>query len=149
MAGPSIDQLNIISADFDATQSFYRALGVEIGDPSRTAEGAPFHASHRPAEGPSLEVDSPSFARFWNAGWAGEADLRGRVLIGLKVADRESVDRLYERATVHGHKGLQPPSDGFWGARYAIVEDPDGLAVGLMSEAEERYRSAPPAEWAE
>ena len=27
----------------------------------------------------------------------------------------------------------QEPYDAFWGARYAIVEDPDGNAVGLMS----------------
>ncbi len=44
-----------------------------------------------------------------------------------------------------GHRSLHPPSDGFWGARYAIVEDPDGRAVGLMSPVEDRYRSAVPA----
>ena len=32
-----------------------------------------------------------------------------------------------------GYAGLQPPHDAFWGARYAIIEDPDGIAVGLMS----------------
>jgi uncharacterized glyoxalase superfamily protein PhnB len=39
---------------------------------------------------------------------------------------------------------LQPPCDGFWGSRYAIVEDPDGRAVGLLSPVEDRYRSPPP-----
>jgi uncharacterized glyoxalase superfamily protein PhnB len=145
MAAPVFDQLNLISADFDATLSFYRVLGVEIGEPARTKEGEPFHASHRPANGAALEVDSPPFARLWNHGWAGEAGLAGRILLGLRVADRESVDRLYEAATSRGHKGLQPPSDGFWGARYAIVEDPDGRAVGLMSPVDARYNSAPPA----
>ena len=33
MAGPVIDQLNIISSDFDATLKFYRALGVAIQEP--------------------------------------------------------------------------------------------------------------------
>lgn len=144
MPGPVIDQLNIISANFDATQGFYRVLGIEIEEPARTGEGEPFHASHRPAGGVALEVDSPRFARLWNEGWAGEADLAGRILLGLRVADRETVDRLYAAATGRGHKGLQPPCDGFWGARYAIIEDPDGVAVGLMSPAEERYRSAAP-----
>ena len=148
MAGPVVDQLNIISSDFDATLNFYRALGVAIQEPAGTTQGEPFHASHRPAQGAALEVDSPGFARLWNQGWADEAELAGRILLGLRVQDREAVDRLYETATRRGHKGLQPPCDGFWGARYAIVEDPDGLAVGLMSPVEERYRSAPPAGYA-
>jgi uncharacterized glyoxalase superfamily protein PhnB len=145
MAGPILDQINLVSADFDATMSFYRVLGVAIGEPARTAAGEPFHASHRPPQGSALELDSPAFARLWNRGWTEETDLAGRILLGLRVADREAVDRLYEAATEAGHKGLQPPSDGFWGARYAIVEDPDGLAVWVMSPAEDRYRSPPPA----
>ena len=32
-----------------------------------------------------------------------------------------------------GYRGLQEPHDAFWGARYAIIEDPDGIAVGLIS----------------
>jgi uncharacterized glyoxalase superfamily protein PhnB len=144
MAGPFFDQLNLVSADFDATMAFYRVLGVKIEEPARTAAGEPFHASHRPADGVALEVDSPGFARMWNKGWADEADLAGRILFGLRVEDRETVDRLYGAATSRGHKGLQPPCDGFWGARYAIVEDPDGLAVGLMSPVKDRYRSPPP-----
>ena len=144
MAVPVFDQLNIVAADFDATLSFYRVLGVEIQPPARSVKGEAFHASHRPAQGAALEVDSPGFARLWNSGWADEADLAGRILLGLRVSNRETVDRLYEAATGAGHKGLQPPCDGFWGARYAIIEDPDGLAVGLMSPVEDRYRSAPP-----
>ena len=148
MAGPVLDQLNIVSADFEATSSFYGILGIEIPAWPLSAKGEPFHASHRPAQGAAIELDSPAFARLWNRGWADEADLAGRILLGLRVADREAVDRLYEAATGAGHKGLQPPCDGFWGARYAIVEDPDGLAVGLMSPVEDRYRSAPPAGYA-
>lgn len=144
MAAPVFDQLNIISADFDSTMAFYRTLGVEIGEPARTAEGEPFHASHRPAQGAAIEVDSPRFASVWNEGWANRPDLAGRILIGLRVEDRAAVDRLYEAATDAGHKGLQPPSDGFWGARYAIVEDPDGRAVGLMSRVEDRHRGPLP-----
>jgi hypothetical protein len=39
---------------------------------------------------------------------------------------------------------LQPPYDAFWGARYAIVEDPDGIAVGLMSPISPDFKSVPP-----
>ena len=42
--------------------------------------------------------------------------------------------------------GASKPSDAFQGARYAIVEDPDGNPVGLMSpiDAELRHLAAPP-----
>jgi len=39
----------------------------------------------------------------------------------------------------------QAPYDAFWGARYAIVEDPDGNAVGLMSPIDPDRRTAPPS----
>ena len=37
-------------------------------------------------------------------------------------------------------QGLQPPFDAFWGARYAIVEDPDGNPVA----PDQPGRSGPP-----
>jgi hypothetical protein len=42
------------------------------------------------------------------------------------------------------HPSLQPPYDAFWGARYAIVEDPNGIAVGIMSPVSDEYKSPPP-----
>lgn len=95
-------------------------------------------------QGASLEIDSCDFARVWNSGWAGAGALAGRVVVGLRVEGREAVDRLFASVTGMGHRGLQPPMDAFWGARYAIVEDPNGVAVGLMSPADERHRSHPP-----
>jgi hypothetical protein len=46
--------------------------------------------------------------------------------------------------TAAGYRGLQPPYDALWGARHAVIEDPDGIAVGLMSPVSPEYRSAPP-----
>jgi catechol 2,3-dioxygenase-like lactoylglutathione lyase family enzyme len=125
------DQLNIVSHDLDATLSFYRRLGIDMADPIRSSSGKPFHTSSRNA------------ARIWNQGWAREPELRGRVVIGLRVSDRAEVDRLYKECVTAGHRGLQPPFDAFWGARYAIVEDPDGLAVGLMSPVDSDHRNPP------
>ena len=139
----TFDQLNIVSDDLDATIAFYRRLGLPMGEPARTEDGAPFHVNSRPEQGAWLEADSAPFARYWNRGWADEADLKGRVLLGLRVSSRAEVDRLFAEVTAAGHRGLQPPTDGFWGARYAIVEDPNGIAVGLMSEADDAHRSPP------
>lgn len=37
------------------------------------------------------------------------------------------------------------PCDAFWGARFAVVADPDGRDVGLMSSSDAEHRSSPPA----
>ena len=96
-------------------------------------------------EAATLDLDSAAFAQIWNKGWAGRKDLAGRVVVGFSVSSREEVDRLYGEMTAAGHRGLQAPFDAFWGARYAIVEDPDGIAVGLMSPISANRRSPPPA----
>ena len=54
------------------------------------------------------------------------------------------MDALYAEMTAAGYRGLQPPCEAFWGARYAVIEDPDGIAVGLMSPVSPEKRSTPP-----
>jgi len=144
-ARPQFDQVNIVSSDMEASLAFYRRLGVNLpeADVWRTHSGA-HHASVREGDA-DLDIDSAPFAAIWNKGWQGRSDLGGRVVVGFSVASREEVDRLFAELTAAGHKGLQPPWDAFWGARYAIVEDPDGIAVGLMSPISPERRTLPPA----
>ena len=141
---PQFRQVNIVSSDMDASLAFYRRLGLDVPEDRvwRTASGA-HHASAIEA-GDDLDIDSTRFAAIWNSGWQGRADLAGRVVVGFTVASRADVDRIYREMIAAGYKGLQPPYDAFWGARYAVLEDPDGLAVGLMSPISEDQRSAPP-----
>ena len=115
-------QLNIVSGDLDATVRFYHRVGILLHEPFRTSSGEQFHTSSKASGGPLLEADSPAFAWVWNEGWKQETDLRGRVVIGLRVTDRTEVDRLYREVVEAGYRGLQPPFDAFWSARYAIVE---------------------------
>jgi uncharacterized glyoxalase superfamily protein PhnB len=147
MARAVFDQVNIVTRDPAASAVFYRRLGVEIPEARvwETKTGI-HHVSALPATqgAADLEIDSAAFAQLWNTGWRRRRDLAGRVVIGLKLETREAVDAAYTEATGAGHKGLQPPYDAFWGARYAMVEDPDGLAVGLMSPIEPMRKTAPP-----
>jgi len=66
-------------------------------------------------------------------------------VLGFSVATRDDVDRIYAEVTGAGYTGQQAPYDAFWGARYAIVADPDGNAVGIMSPSDPDRRSAPPS----
>jgi uncharacterized glyoxalase superfamily protein PhnB len=66
------------------------------------------------------------------------------IVLGFRVAERGEVDRLYDELTAAGYTGQQPPYDAFWGSRYAVLSDPDGNSVGLMSPREPARRTPPP-----
>lgn len=141
---PILGQLNIVCDDPSASIAFYRRLGVDIADAAiwRTATGT-HHVNARSGE-VDFELDSTAFAQVWNEGWRGRGDLKGRVVVGFRVMSREAVDEVYAEMTSAGYAGLQAPYDAFWGARYAVVEDPDGVAVGLMSPISPDFKSVPP-----
>jgi catechol 2,3-dioxygenase-like lactoylglutathione lyase family enzyme len=142
------DQLNIVSGNVEASVAFYRRLGLDISEQAiwRTPTGPHHVTAQGGAEGvgPGLDLDSTAFAQAWNAGWKGRGDLEGRVVVGFRMPSREAVDALYAELTGAGHVGLQAPCDAFWGSRYAVVEDPDGIAVGLMSPRSPDLRSPAP-----
>ena len=137
---PVFNQVNLVVKNMDATVAFYRRLGLEIPD---TEPG--WQAHHRTAAMPSgleLEFDSDEFAQQWNAGWPSRSE--GAVgVLGFRVPSRDAVDELHAELTSAGYRSQQAPYDTFWGARYAIVEDPDGNAVGLMSPMDPARRSTP------
>ncbi|WP_119301881.1 VOC family protein [Dongia deserti] len=143
-AKPTLGQLNLVSGDPAASIAFYRRLGVEIADAAvwRTATGT-HHVNARSGE-VDFELDSTAFAQIWNEGWRGRGDLKGRIVLGFRMVSREAVDEVYADLTTAGYAGLQAPYDAFWGARYAVVEDPDGIAVGLMSPISPDFKSLPP-----
>ena len=145
MARAKLDQINIVSADPAASAAFYRRLGIDIGP---VEEGA-FHVGGEDPDGFALDLDVPWFAKVWNTGWEGAQRLAGRVVVGFGLESREAVDALFAELVEAGHQGLQPPFDAFWGVRYAIVEDPDGVAVGLMSPVDPARRFWPPVNWPE
>ena len=133
---PVPDQFNLVVSDMEATVAFYRRLGLTIPDTDPA-----FQAHHRTAQvegGIDLDFDSVEFARHWDQGWRGAMGV-----LGFKVETRERVDEIYADLTAAGYKAQQPPYDTFWGARYAVLEDPDGNPVGVMSPIEPGRRSDP------
>ena len=75
---------------------------------------------------------------------AGKSGGGGSVVIGFSVKTRRAVDQTYAKLVKAGHRGMTPPWDAFWGARYAIVADPDGTHVGIMSSSTDKDRRPPP-----
>jgi uncharacterized glyoxalase superfamily protein PhnB len=141
MAGtgkPRFDQINLVVRDMKAMVAFYAHLGVEVEDMP-----APWDEHHREAghHTVSLELDSAASATSWNQGW--NASGTGPIL-SFRVDDRAEVDRLCDVLVEAGATVMQPAYDTFWGSRYAILRDPDGNAVGIMTEPDPARRTPPP-----
>ncbi len=135
-----LEQINVVVRDMEAAVDFYRRLGIEIPDTLPD-----WQAHHRTADLKQtidLDLDSTEFAAQWNAGWPAS---QPGVVVGFRMATREDVDDLYAELTGAGYAGQQEPYDAFWGARYAIVADPSGNAVGLMSPSDPARRTRPPS----
>lgn len=140
---PIFNQVNLVVRDIAAMVEFYRRLGVEFED---TVE--PWLRHHRTfrassmVEGFDFDFDSQAFVTKWNEGWPTG---RTGAVLGFRLPSSDAVDDAYRDLTGAGYVGQQPPWDGFMGARYAVVADPDGNSVGLMGPIDPARRRMPPS----
>jgi uncharacterized glyoxalase superfamily protein PhnB len=136
----TLKKINIVAEHYDETVEFYRLLGLNI--PEVLAHHA--QTKHAPAvmEDGSFAIDNPDLANVYNAGWR-KGD-RNSVLLTAEVSSRNDVDQTFNSLIAAGHIAVQVPYDAFWGARYAIVMDPEGNWVGIESPMDETKRSWPP-----
>jgi len=135
--------VDLVVKDMKATVAFYRRLGLTIDD------GHPWSGHHIEvtlSNGFKLAFDSVEMTKTYDSGWRNPAG-GSRNVLSFSLPSREAVDKLYADLTAAGYVSHQPPFDGFWGGRYAIVDDPDGNNVGLMSPMDDAHRSAPPKLW--
>jgi catechol 2,3-dioxygenase-like lactoylglutathione lyase family enzyme len=142
MAAIRLDQLNLVVHDVEASRAFYSRLGLDFGDePDPVWDAHHVSARNREATPPDVDLDSERFAGKWNTGWSGGAG----VILGFKVDTREEVDALVASLAAEGVPVQQEPYDAFWGARYAVVGDPDGNGVGIMSPVDPQQRHEAPS----
>jgi uncharacterized glyoxalase superfamily protein PhnB len=122
------NMVDLTAADVIKTVEFYRRVGVEIPQEKIwEEEGAALHVEAPLADGVVLGINSKELTARYDAN-AG----RGNFLI-FTVDTRDDVDAKYAELTSAGYTGHLAPFDAFWGARYAVVDDPDGNHVGIMS----------------
>jgi uncharacterized glyoxalase superfamily protein PhnB len=141
---PVFNQVDIIVTDMDAAIAFYRRLGIEVEDTA--PQWASMHRETVTAGDITLHLDNVEHTRTWNRGWPGTGG-SGSCVIGFGFASREEVDRVFADLVDAGYKAQQEPWDAFWGSRYAVIEDPDGNAIGMMSPMDpaRRYTPEPPS----
>ena len=137
---PLLNQVDIIVKDMDAAVAFYRRLGIEV--PDATPPWDQLHRETVTAGDIVLHLDHVDHTLEWNRGWPGSAG-SGACVIGFGFGSRDEVDRVYADLIEAGYRGQQEPWDAFWGARYAVIQDPDGNAIGMMSPSDPARRTTP------
>lgn len=132
--------VHLFVRDMAASLAFYRRLGLKFSDGS---EREP-HVSLQLAGGFELSFGTLDLTRSYDPAFR---EPRGGSPNSLQfeVAERRDVDRIYAELTSAGYVGHLAPYDAFWGARYAVVDDPDGNVVGFQSPVDPAMRSGGPA----
>ena len=140
VAAIRLDQVNLVVRDVPASRAFYSRLGLDFGaEPDPVWDAHHVSARHDDVA-VDLDLDSTTFAARWDRGWPGGTG----VVLGCKVDGRDEVDALVSKLSAEGVPVQQEPYDAFWGARYAVVTDPDGNAVGIMSPVDPALRRDEP-----
>ena len=132
----TFEGVSIVVRDMAAMTDFYRRMGLELPD-----TGTEWDQHHR--HGGPVDLDSATFAsREWDPGWPGDA---AGVVLTFRCDARDEVDALHDQLLAAGATSMHAPHDAFWGARYAVVTDPDGNHVGFMSRSDDAFRRPPPS----
>jgi catechol 2,3-dioxygenase-like lactoylglutathione lyase family enzyme len=119
--------IELVVSDMATSLAFYRLLGLDIPP---EADAAP----HVDADLGGLRImwDLESTITSFDPGWTRPGGGH-RVGLAFSCASPAEVDAAYAELTTAGYEGHLPPWDAFWGMRYAVVHDPDGVTVDLFA----------------
>jgi catechol 2,3-dioxygenase-like lactoylglutathione lyase family enzyme len=125
---PTLNTIDIVVSDMEATIAFYAQLGLEFKlDPN-----SPEHAGCDLPSGLHIMLDTVPFRTPFLAGWS--APTGGpRNMLCFEFSTPADVDVKYAELIAAGYRGLAEPFDAFWGMRYATVLDPDGNGIDLYA----------------
>jgi len=126
---PALNAIGIAVADMAASISFYRLLGLDV--PETPDEG---HVDAFLPNGIRFMLDSEDVLRSFDEDWTRRTG--NQIGIALECDGPLEVDEIYDRATGAGFHGEKEPWDAFWGQRYAVLHDPDGVEVSLYAALE-------------
>jgi len=143
VTAPRIDQINVVLADVAVASAFLSGLGVPMNPIlPEWADWAHHHQSVADdnAIAFDIDLDSSAFAHHWG----GLPDGFVGVVLGLRVGERDEVDELFRLALEAGAEARREPYDAFWGSRFAVVQAPGPMVLGLMSPRDPDHQGPTP-----
>jgi catechol 2,3-dioxygenase-like lactoylglutathione lyase family enzyme len=123
---PTLNAIGIASSDMARSIAFYRALGFDV--PDTPEEG---HIDTFLPNGVRFMLDSEDVIRSFLPDWKREDG--NQLSIALECASPAEVDEVHARVVAAGFESEKGPWDAFWGQRYALLIDPDGVRVNLYA----------------
>ena len=121
-----LNAIGIVVADMAESIRYYRLLGLEV--PETPGDG---HVEATLPGGLRLMLDSEEVVRSFLPDW--ERSTGNQVSLAFELASPAEVDAVYARVTAAGFEGEKEPWDAFWGQRYALLGDPDGVRINLYA----------------
>lgn len=123
---PQLNAIGITVADMARSIRFYRLLGLDV--PETPDEG---HVDAFLPNGVRLMLDSEDVVRSFLPNW--QRNDGNQIALALECSSPAEVDEVYARVVAGGFAGEKEPWDAFWGQRYAVIPDPDGVLINLYA----------------
>ena len=121
-----LNAIGIVASDMGRSIAFYRLLGLDV--PETPGEG---HVDTFLPNGVRFMLDSEEVMKSFLPDWTRAAG--NQISIALECGSPAEVDELHERVVAAGFESEKEPWDAFWGQRYALLVDPDGVHVNLYA----------------
>jgi catechol 2,3-dioxygenase-like lactoylglutathione lyase family enzyme len=122
---PELNAIGIAVADLERSLEFYRLLGLDFDDPDHG------HVEATMSNGTRLMFDTEEVIRSFLPDWRRTDG--NQASLAFECASPAEVDEIYARVVAAGFEGEKEPWDAFWGQRYALLGDPDGVRVNLYA----------------
>ncbi len=123
---PELNAIGIAVSDLRRSMLFYRLLGLDL--PEEAQDG---HVEATMANGTRLMFDAEDVIASFLPNWRRTDG--NQVSLAFGCASPGEVDEVYARIVAAGFEGEKEPWDAFWGQRYALLGDPDGVRVNLYA----------------
>jgi catechol 2,3-dioxygenase-like lactoylglutathione lyase family enzyme len=126
---PELNAIGIVVSEMERSIRFYRLLGLDV--PETPGED---HVDTFLPNGVRFMLDSEEVMRSFREDWVRETG--NQLGLALECAGPAEVDEMYATVTGAGFHGEKEPWDAFWGQRYALLLDPDGVEIALYAALE-------------
>ena len=123
---PELNAIGITVSDLRRSLQFYRLLGLDL--PEDSGED---HVEATMANGTRLMFDPEEVIRSFLPEWTRENG--NQVSLAFECASPAELNEIYASVVAAGFEGEKEPWDAFWGQRYALLGDPDGVRVNLYA----------------